>query len=372
MVSVREVEDHDIFRLAEFLPRGFAHTDREFWLHRFDLWWTENPAWTSLIPRGWVLEDDKKLVGFIGNIPVTFLIRGSPKIAFASSSWFVDPAIRGIYSVHLFNEFMKQKHASLFLFKAEEEYVMNFLIRYKFEEYILPASRKEYIYILDKKRIHFIFKKFIFRKQIPKFSDLPELFKRLGFLIFGYVLQKSVSRQGEGTGEIYSSSVCTSCDDAFLTICEPSEKHCDVTISHDIKTLNWLYFSSARWFKRVVIQCRRSRDDTLAGYLVFDIERRSSSQPGSMQLMEMHIVDDNPEVLSSLTSCAIETGKQNNAALLVVWADSPNTNMYFKSTFLLRRAARHYRYLKFSSSPDMSSIREDHGNICPPMIYPPQ
>jgi len=37
---------------------------------------------------------------------------------------------------------MKQKKVSLFLFKAEEEYVMNFLTKYKFEEFILPASQK--------------------------------------------------------------------------------------------------------------------------------------------------------------------------------------------------------------------------------------
>jgi hypothetical protein len=372
MVKVREVEDRDILLLSEFLPKGFAHTHKEFWLSRFDMWWTKNPAWSPRIPRGWVLEDGTNLVGFIGNIPITFLVRGTPRIATASSSWFVDPSIRGIYSIHLFNEFIKQD-VSLFLFKAEEEYVMNFLTRYKFEEFILPASRKEYIYILDKKKMHFIFLKFIFRKQIPKISDLPELFKRLGFLMFGYLLQKSPARKGKGASDnTYSASVCTSCDDAFLTIREQNEKPCDIMVSRDIKTLNWLYFSPSRWFRRIVIQCRRVQDSALAGYMVFDIERRSSSEPGSMQLMEMRIADNNPWVLSSLTSCAIETGKNNNAAMLVMWANSPETDTYFRGTFLLRRAARHYRYLRFSDSPEMRSIREEHGNVCPSLIYPPQ
>ncbi len=56
---------------------------------------------------------------------------------------------------------------------------MNFLTKYKFEEYILPASQKEYVYILNKKNVDFIFLKFIFSKQIPKLSELPELYKRL-------------------------------------------------------------------------------------------------------------------------------------------------------------------------------------------------
>ena len=87
----------------------------------------QKPGLVTGDPRGWVLDDGTNLVGFIGNIPVTYRIRGTKRIAAASSSWYVDPTIRGIYSLRLFNEFMKQKHASLFLFKAEEEYVMNFL-----------------------------------------------------------------------------------------------------------------------------------------------------------------------------------------------------------------------------------------------------
>jgi hypothetical protein len=370
MITLREVEDRDIPHLAEFLPKGFAHTNTEFWLSRFDSWWAGNPAWTPQIPRGWVLDDGTKILGFIGNIPVTYVVRGAQRLAAASSSWHVDPSIRGIYSIRLFNEFMKQTYASLFLFKAEEEYVMNFLTKYKFEEYILPISQKEYVYILNKKKVDIIFLKFIFSKQVPKISDIPELYKRIGYLIFGYLFQKPVF--SPGAADPYTSSLCTSCDDAFLRICEPYFKPCDVTISHDTKTLNWLYFSQARWFKRVVIQCRRSRDNSLAGYMVFDIERKKSSEAGRMRLMEMFLDDTDSRVLSSLVSCAIETGKQNNAALLVVWANSPETEAYFRNTFFLRRAYRHYRYLRFSDTPEMRSVRENHGNVCPSLIYPPQ
>jgi hypothetical protein len=265
---------------------------------------------------------------------------------------------------------MKQKNASLFLFKAEEEYVMNFLTKYKFEEYILPASHKEFVYILDKEKFHFIFVKFIFSKQVPKLSDVPELYRRLGYLICGYLFQKPVGEPDDG--DPYISSVCTSCDDEFLRVCEPDIHSCDVVQSHDTGTLNWLYFSSARWFMRIVIQCRRKPDNSLAGFMVFDIERRTSSTAGSMRLMEMCIEDRDPRVLSSLTSCAIKTGKLNNAAMLVVWANSPETEAYFKNTFSLRKAARHYRYIRFSDNPELRSDGGGPGNVCPSLIYPPQ
>jgi hypothetical protein len=372
MITLREVEDRDILRLAELLPKGFAHTTQDFWLQRFDLWWARNPAYTPQIPRGWVLDDGTNLVGFIGNIPVTFLVRGEKRIGAASSSWYVEPSVRGLYSIRLFNEFMKQKSASLFLFKAEEEYVMNFLTKYKFEEYILPRSQKEYVGIINKKNVDLIFLKFIFSKQIPKVSDIPELYKRLGYLIVGYLFQKPADRLASRAEDTYTSSICNSCDDAFLTICKPYVKSCDVIVSHDTKTLNWLYFSSARWFTRVVIQCRRSRDNALAGYMVFDIERKKPSEAGRMRLMEMFIEDTDTRVLSSLTCCAMDAGKQKNAALMVVWANSPETEAYFRSTFFMQRAARHYRYLKFSDTTEMRSVSEDQGKVCPSLIYPPQ
>jgi hypothetical protein len=370
MIKIREVEEKDLLPLAEFLPHGFPFTTKDFWLPRFEMWWAKNPAWTDKIPRGWVLDDGSHLVGFIGNIPVAYRVRGTLRIAAASSSWYVDPTVRGIYSLRLFNEFMKQKLPSLFLFKAEEEYVMNFLSKYKFEEYILPKSGKEFVYILDKKKIDFIFVKFIFSKQVPKLSDVPELYKRLGYLISGYLFQKPIA--GPKAGDPYTSSIRTSCDDEFIRVCEPNIQPCDVVISHDTATLNWLYFSSARWFKRIVIQCRRSPDNSLAGFMVFDIERRTSSTSGSMRLVEMCIDDRDPRVLSSLISCAVETGKQNNAAMLVVWADSSETESYFRSTFPLKKAARHYRYIRFSDDPQLRSASGDHGNVCPSLIYPPQ
>jgi hypothetical protein len=370
MIQLREVNEDDLPRLAEFLPRGFPFTSKDFWLPRFELWWNQNPAYTPEMPKGWVLENNSALVGFIGNIPVKFLVGGKERIAAASSSWYVDPSVRGMSSLRLFNEFMKQKNASLFLFKAEDEEVMKILSRYHFDEYILPKSEKEYVYILNKKKMAFIFVKYIFSKQVPKWSDLPELYKRLGYLVTGYLLQKPLA--GPVSSDAYSSSLCTSCDDAFLRLREPVVTSCDVVVSPDLKTLNWLYFSPARWFKRIVIQCRRSRDNALAGYMVFDIERRAASGEGSMRLVEMQMGDTDARVLASLTTCAIETGKQNNAALLVVWANSMETETFFRSTFFLRKSARHFRYLKFSDSPEMRSVRENHGIVCPSLIYPPQ
>lgn len=372
MIKVREVDDKDLILLAEFLPKGFPITAKEFWLPLFEMWWTLNPAYTDQFPRGWVIEKDKLIVGFMGNIPVKFLVRGEMKIAAASNSWYVDPSIRGIYSYILFNEFLKQKGVSLFLFKQEgDKNIMHILSRFMFEEYIFPKSQKQYIYIIDKRKVKSILKTVLANNRMPKFSQLLEYLKRLGFLFFTYLYQKPVI-SGCLHEELYISSLCTSCDDSFSKLWESNLKTCDATLSRDLKTLNWLYFSSARVYKRVVIQCHRTCDKTLAGYMVFDLISTNTSEVVSMQLVDMCIENNNPHVMSSLTKYAIKLGKQKKAALLVVWANSPEAETYFESTITMRSTVQHYRYVRFSDTQKMISDRDNYDKVCLSVIYPPQ
>ncbi|MDD1696133.1 MAG: hypothetical protein LUQ54_04470 [Methanoregula sp.] len=143
-------------------------------------------------------------------------------------------------------------------------------------------------------------------------------------------------------------------------------------MSRDAQTLNWLYFSSARMYKRVVIQCHRSRDKILAGYMVFDIIRLQPSDEGIMKLMDICITNSDPGVLASLTSFAIGTGKQHNCPLMIVWADNQETENYFRNTFTMSMPGKYYRYVKFSDPHSTNSAGDDHCTVCLPMIYPPQ
>ena len=106
--------------------------------------------------------------------------------------------------------------------------------------------------------------------------------------------------------------------------------------------------------------------------MVFDLIRKNPSEVGSMQLLDICVENNNPQVLASLTSFAIDLGKQHNIALLVVWAPNPETETYFQSVFTMRRTVQHYRYVRFSDSPEMKSGRDKYHNICLPLLYPPQ
>jgi hypothetical protein len=102
--------------------------------------------------------------------------------------------------------------------------------------------------------------------------------------------------------------------------------------------------------------------------MVFDIEWEKTSKTGIMRLKDMCIEDNNPRVLTSLILFAIQIGKVNNAALLVVWADSEETDRYLQSMFTMKRGAQYNRYYRFL---DISKGNSDFLKVCPSLIAPP-
>lgn len=369
MIKIREVEDRDLIPLSEFLPEGFPYTTKGFWISIFNYWWTSNPAYTDQMPRGWILLNDNEIVGFIGNIPVKFLDHGTGKIAFASNSWYVNPVYRGVFSLSLFNKFINQKHNSIALFKTDDDEHKKIVDKYNFDEHILPWNQMEYFYIINKKNIGYIFKKFIFNPWIPKLPDLQEISARVVGLLHAYLFQKSIVQEYFFPGKDYTYSFCTSCDDTFSRIWEPFIHTCNFTLSRDTETLNWLYFSSTKPHQNVVVQCRRSSDKKLIGYMVFEIILDKKAESGIMHLTEMCLENNDLRVLESLTSFAFETAKKKNITLFVVRSNSQESEDYFQNNFSLKRKAQYHRYIRFS---DANKTTGDHGTTCLPLIYPPQ
>jgi hypothetical protein len=369
MINIREIEDKDLNLLGEFLPTAFPFSTKELWLQLFEYWWDKNPAYNHSIPKGWLLEKDAGIIGFIGNIPVKFLVRGEITVGVASNSWYAAPSARGAYSLALFHKFINQKGVALFLFKSNDNTFSDFLSRYHFREFILPINQREYIYIIDKDKIRFNIFKFIFDDKIPRLDDFQILSRRTGALIASYFYQKPLLAT-PSPGNSYTSSVCISCDLALSELFRSKLNRSKIILSPDKETLEWLLFTPGRVYKRIVIQCKREQDNSLAGCMVFDVVK--DKKWGTLQLMDLCIRDENPEVLTSMISLAIETGKQNNAAFLSVWSDNEEIDAYFNKVFFLRRSKINYRYAKFSELSGSNSMPDSLPDMGSSLIYPPQ
>ncbi|HEB69968.1 MAG TPA: hypothetical protein ENI88_10165 [Desulfobulbus sp.] len=79
--------------------------------------WQENPVLKNTgyaCPRGWVLKDSGKVVGYLGNIPLEYFFRGKKIIAAAAHNWVVDKAYRQ-NSVLLINNYFRQENADFLI-----------------------------------------------------------------------------------------------------------------------------------------------------------------------------------------------------------------------------------------------------------------
>ena len=114
-VQLREASLEDYAQIAELESRcGLREKNLEQWKHL----WVNNPAYSQLAknwPVGWVLEDlDRKIVGYIGNIPLTYEFQGKKLLAATSHAWVVDPPYRS-YSILLLDYFFAQTNVDLYL-----------------------------------------------------------------------------------------------------------------------------------------------------------------------------------------------------------------------------------------------------------------
>jgi hypothetical protein len=376
MITLRAIESKDIVSLAEILPGRFNNTTREAWLQRFENWWTLNPAFASGFPRGWILEQDGKIVGFIGNIPVKFFIQGEMKIAAASASWYVDPSVRGVTSIRLFREYLNQGNVDLFLFKNDStKNLLKVVVKYGFKKYSCQSQPSEYLYFISRiqclrrKNLFFILSKYFRRGDTNTVPGFSEFLRKTGTFTRSYLFKMPLKKIRDLSDRMYTTTLCTSCDDSFTRLWDPYLKSFNVTMSRDKATLNWLYFIAGRRYNRKVIQCHRSSDNTLAGYMVFDFISWNVSGGGAMKLMDMCLLNHDPQILASLISFAIEVGKQNNAPLLLLWADSPESDIFLRERFMIKWPAEYFSYFRFSEELTRNS---DALTIYPCMIHPPR
>lgn len=365
MITLRALESRDLASLAEVLPTGFQNTTTATWLERFENWWTLNPAFTPGFPRGWVLEEDGALVGFIGNVPVRFTIHGETGIAAASASWYVDPSVRGLASIGLFKEYLNQSNVDLFLFWNDKADLLKVVSRYGFTEIPCRTESSEYLYIIDRmrflrrKNLIFLMRKYIAGGDIGHLGVSPDQLRKIGTFVYSYLFRPG-ARAIRGRQGAYTSTLCSSCDDAFTRLWDPYLESFDIALSRDSATLNWLYFTAGRRYNRKVIQCHRTTDHSLVGYMVFDFIPWDASGGGAMQLMDMCIPNDDQQVLASLLSHAIDVGKQNDAPFVLAWADSPAVDRTLRKTFAVAWPAGYRSYVRLSdalrSGPDSPRI----------------
>ena len=114
-LTVREASFDDYSQIAALESKyDLEAKSYEEWQHL----WMNNPIYRQLAkswPVGWVLEDSKrKIVGCIGNIPLSYEFEGKKLLAATGRAWVVDSRYRS-YSILLMDYFFAQTNVDLYL-----------------------------------------------------------------------------------------------------------------------------------------------------------------------------------------------------------------------------------------------------------------
>jgi hypothetical protein len=112
--TVRTAKFEDYAAIVVLMRRyGLPTKPREEWRHV----WERNPVLTrrtETLPLGWVLENNGKVVGFLGNIPTFCSFVGRRLLATTANAWVVDEPYRS-QSIALLKHYLRQKEIDLFL-----------------------------------------------------------------------------------------------------------------------------------------------------------------------------------------------------------------------------------------------------------------
>ncbi len=103
--EVREASFADYEKIAALISRnGLDTKPREEWEHL----WTNNPIYKRVQrwPIGWVVQDGGKIVGYLGNIPVSYQFRGCEVVASSLHALALDVSHRG-YGLILLNRLLE-------------------------------------------------------------------------------------------------------------------------------------------------------------------------------------------------------------------------------------------------------------------------
>ncbi|MGM0771782.1 MAG: hypothetical protein ACQESU_09285 [Halobacteriota archaeon] len=365
--KIRQVEERDFSELADLLKEGLGLSS-DIWKLRFDMWWINNPWIDPAIPFGWVIEDDEsEIVGFLGNIPVKYQIKGEDDIAVAATSLYVRPSVRGISSIRLTLAFDRQENVRLLLHTTPNEVAAKIYSKFGSSEMHVPFKNMEYWHIRDYGKMFDLY----VQTNLKSHRLLPlmeaSLFPiKLISPFFRWFIDKMNFKLPP---DHYKCSIAADCDDSFTELWENNRKENVTTICRDVETLRWLYFSEAVAEKRYVVKCVDTRNSELVGYFVFDIVF-SEKDIKTMQLKDAYVPQFDKGIILSLIEFSVNLAKKHDVAGLLFWSIDQKMDDILNKRFRIKRKHKKIYMYNFVKEDDNMG-QKGHGGVFVPSSIDP-
>jgi hypothetical protein len=350
-VQVREASLEDHAQVAELGFRyGLEMKTWDEWNHL----WVNNPTYRQLTknwPVGWVLEDsNRKIVGYIGNIPLTYEFQGKKLLVATSHAWVVDSQYRS-YSILLLDYFFSQTNVDLYLTTTLNA------AAYEGFQYFGPSPVPNGEW--DRSRFWVTNHAGFLASSLT--SKRVSFAKPLSYLLsVPLFLKDQLTRRLFGTNGAQSSiQYCSGFDERFDAFWEDLRR----TRSHVLlgtrtrETLDW-HFKYSFLQNRAWIFCLTDGPDLVA-YSIFYRQDNAKFGLKRVRLADFQTLSNDNSVLLPMLSCALERCRRGGIHMLEIMGFCPDKiNIFSKLAPYQRKMSSWFSFYK-TNNPQLAESMKD-------------
>ncbi len=304
--------------IAVQMRNGISESPRERW----EALWRSNPALKerqAQWPLGWVLEvGSGEVVGFIGNLPLSFHFRGRELRAATGRGWAVDKAYRA-YSMQLLHRFLKQEDVDLFPFVTVNRNAEPVLNAFKFEKVPIGAWNKSAFWITN----YCGFSASALRMRSVPFHKV--IAYPFAAALFFHDTFKGLDKQlGDPLSAIQQ---CPGFDDRFDEFWHELKGERENTLQavRTRETLEWHF--NAELSRKCAWVLTVTKGSRLVAYAIFDRHDRPAIGFKRVRFVDFQSLKGYEDTLGSFLSWSLDRCRQEGVHVLEVigrWLDRPD------------------------------------------------
>ena len=271
--------------------------------------WVNNPVYKQYPdwPIGWVLETrEKEIVGYVGNVPLSYEFQGRRILAATSRAVVVDLQHRA-YSLALLSCFFGQKHVDLFIETTVNPKAVKAQSLFRARRVPVGAWDRSAFWITDHKG---------FLSSLLTMKRL-RLMKPFAYpLSVGLQLRDALSEKKRARRNGIEISACTGFDIRFDRFWHQlkSDHRALLLATRSREVLEW-HFNYALEQNRALVATVVNRD-TIAAYAIFYRQDNPAFGLKRLRLVDFQTIDGSSEVLTPILSWALEHCRSHGIHLL--------------------------------------------------------
>ncbi|MCK4782146.1 MAG: hypothetical protein KAV87_00235 [Desulfobacteraceae bacterium] len=311
--------------------------------------WSDNPFYRKDWPLGWVLEANKEIVGYIGNVPRSYSYGGKQLIVGAARAFVVDVDFRS-NSLQLLATFFSRNPADVFLFSSANELAAP-LYRIAGAK-MLPQENYNLSLIWVVSGIDFVSS--VLRKK-GYGENIAKIAGRImgpSFAIESTVKQRWKLYSNHNVELLHPSEISSE----FVTFWEAlvNEKSDCFIARRDGASLKWQFGHPAAAYRQPIILCSTTNGG-LRGYAI--LTRWDSPAFGLKRIMvtDLIVLDNDEDVIRDLVAAAFRRARDERVHMLQMMGFPPLIRKIIEVFRPIKQRSPSHSFLYFAKDADVAA-----------------